>query len=399
MKRLTLWLAWALTLATAPMFAQSAVNLTESCVTAYDAAQDYFPDKAEVTTAENLQIEYFNHYKVITVSDAFDSATPLTYVLVQCGTPTPPEGDFPTGTQFIEVPTGDLIAMSTTHLPLVVDLGLLDHLIGLDSFLYVNTPQVLAKIEAGGLIEIGSGSGVNVEVTLEAAPSLVLTYGYNPDTDAHPVLREAGIFTAIAADWREASPLGRAEWIKFIAAFYNAEAAANAQYTNIETAYNNARELAATIPVTERPTILWNYYSPYGDDWSIPGAQTYIGALIADAGGQVALGDLAPTDSVSLSFEAVYEAALDADVWVTNAFGVNTLDDLLAQDPRYADFGALAAGNVWNNSLVVNANGGNNYYELGAARPDLVLQDMVAIFHPDLLPDYEMMFHLRLTTP
>ncbi len=38
----------------------------------------------------------------------------------------------------------------------------------------------------------------------------------------------------------------------------------------------------------------------------------------------------------------------------------------------------------------------NDYWETGSARPDLVLADLVEIFHPDLL-DHQLMFHRRLT--
>ncbi|MEO0596070.1 MAG: hypothetical protein AAF126_08185 [Chloroflexota bacterium] len=175
-----------------PVSAQE-VNFTDECVAEYDADVDYFPDKAEVTDAENFAVEYFNNYKVVTVTDAFAGADPFTYVLVQCGTPAPETEDFPEDTQFIEVPTGDIIAMSTTQLPHLIDLDLLDNLVGLDSTLFVNTPEVVELIEADELIEVGSGSDVNVELVLETEPDIVTTFGFDPASDAHPVLIEAGI--------------------------------------------------------------------------------------------------------------------------------------------------------------------------------------------------------------
>lgn len=380
----------------APTQAQAS-NLTDGCVTEYDPEVDYFPDKVTFSNAENISVDYFNNYKVVTVTDAYDSAEPFTYVLIQCGTPPPANATFIDTTQFIEVPAGDMMVMSTTQLPHLTTLGLLDKLIGIDSFAFINTPAVRERIEAGELVEIGNQRAVNVELVLEREPDIVMASGFDPATDAHPVLREAGIFTALNASWREATPLGRAEWIKYTALFYNQEAAAEEAYADITTAYDDARDLAATIPEGERPVVLWNYFSPYSDSWTIPGAETYVSRLIQDAGGVVALGDTAPDDSVDVSFEVVYSEALEADVWVVNAFGVNTLDDLLAQDTRYADFGAIEAGNVWNDSLDVNENGGNNFYELGVTNPHLILEDLVALFHPDLVPDHEMNFYRRLT--
>lgn len=384
-----------------PTFAQDdtavlEANLTDECVAEYDENTDYFPDKIDISDAENFAVEYFNHYKVVTVTDAFDGAEPFTYVLTQCGTPAPDEAEFPAGTQFLELPAESTITMSTTQLPHLSDLGLLDTLVGLDSFLFVNNDDVNALIADEALVEIGSGAEVNVELALETEPDVIFTFGFSPDTDAHPVLIEAGIVTALNAEWREATPLGRAEWLKFTALFFNAEATATEVYDGIVTRYTAAADLAAGVPEEERPVVLWNAFTSFSDTWSIPGAETYAGNLIQDAGGVIALGDEAEGISAALSFEAVYEEAVDADVWVLNTFGIVTADDLLAIDERYADFAAVQEGNLWNNDLDVNSNGGYNYFELGVTNPDLILEDLVAIFYPDLLPDHDFNFFRQL---
>lgn len=385
---------------TVPVFAQDTgtleSNLTDECVTDYDANVDYFPEKVEINDALNLSVAYFNNYKVVTVTDAFFGAEPFTYVLVQCGTPAPATDEVPEGSQFVEVPVNEAIAMSTTFLPHFTELGLLDNLVGLDSGLFVNSPEVRELIDAGELVEIGSGAQVNIEVALDTDPDLILANGFDPSTDAFPILIEAGIFTALSADYREASPLGRAEWIKFTGLFFNEEAQAAAAYDEIVTAYNEALELAATVPEDQRPVVLWNSFSSFSDAWLIPGSDTYAGQLIEDAGGVIALGDEAPDGSAFLSFEVVYNDALDADIWMINAFGVTTREQLIEQDARYADFLPVETGEVWNNNLSVNENGGVNYFELGVTNPQLILQDLVAMFHPDLLPEHEFNFFRRL---
>jgi iron complex transport system substrate-binding protein len=394
MKRLFL-VMMSLLLAVIPVFAQDTAlegNITEGCVTDYDASVDYFPDKAEIADAEGFTIAYFNNYKVITVTDAFDDAPVFDYVLVQCGTPAPDAADFAEDTQFIEVPTGKLIALSTTQIPHLNALGLLDHLIGMDSFDFVGNPEVRAMADAGELVAVGYGSEINVEAVLDSEADIVMSYGYDPATDAHPVLIDAGIFTALNSEYREAKPLGRAEWIKFTAAFYNVEARANEVYDEMSTTYNEAREMVASIPAAERPTVLWNTFSSWTESWIIPGAETYVGALITDAGGIIAPSDQAQADSAPLSFEVVYDSALDANIWITATEGVNTVPDLIALDSRYADFTAAQSGAVWSNDLNVNALGGNNYWEVGVTNPHLLLQDLVAIFHPELLPDHEFVF-------
>jgi len=373
-------------------------NITDGCVSDFDPAIDYFPDKVVLEEATRFSVEYFNHYKVVRVSDAFDGATAFDYVLTQCGTPRPDPANFPAGAQFIETPAGDLIALSTTQLPALAQLGLLDHLVAVDSGFYISTPEVTDLITAGQISEFGFGAEINIERVLELAPDLVMSYGYNPATDAHPVLLEAGIFTALDAGWREQSPLGRAEWLKFIALFYNREAEAAALYDAIAAEYDTVKALAATVHADDRPAVLINTFLGYADAWFIPGADTYVGQLARDAGGELLLAEAGSTTSQALGFEVVYDGGLDAEIWLTETFGVYAGADLLALDSRFGDFAAFQSGNVWNNNRDENANGGNNYYEWGASQPHLVLADLVAIFHPDLLPNHEFAFYQQLDT-
>jgi iron complex transport system substrate-binding protein len=202
-----------------------AANLTEGCVTDYDPEIDYFPEKVTLSDSAGWTIEYFNNYKVITVLNPWrDADVQFRYVLVQCGTPPPADtGD----ALVIEVPVNRIVAMSTTQLPHLSELGVLDTLVGVDSFLYINNPDVRKKIEAGELVEIGSGGQVNVEQALDLQPDLIMTYGVgNPEYDAHPKLLEANLKVVLNSEYMETSPLGRAEWIKFTAAFFNREAQA-----------------------------------------------------------------------------------------------------------------------------------------------------------------------------
>ena len=379
-----------------PIAAQDS-NLTDGCVSDYAADVDYFPDKVEIIDALNFSIEYHNHYKVLRVTDAFEGAPSFVYVLVQCGTPTPPASDFADGAQFIEVPSGELITLSTTQLPALSQLGLLHHLVGVDSAFYVSTPEVVAAVADGQITEVGFGAQINIELVLNLEPDLVMSYGFNPATDAHPVLLEAGVFTALDASWRELSPLGRAEWLKFTALFYNQEAKASALYDEIVDAYVAAQEQANAVPAADRPDVLINSFLGYADAWFIPGADTYVGKLVRDAGGNLLLSEAGSAASQGLSFEVVYEGGLDADVWLIETFGVGSQADLLALDERFGDFAAFQRGEVWNNNRDENANGGNNYYEWGVTNPHLVLRDLVAILHPDMLPDHEFAFYQRLS--
>ncbi len=370
-------------------------NLTDGCASDYDANVDYFPQKTEIIHAAGFSVGYFGNYKVVRVADAYDGAPDFTYVLLQCGTPAPPATDFADNAQFIAVPARDLITLSTSQLPPLSRLGLLDHLVGVDSGFYISAPEVADMIAAGAVAEVGFGAQINIEMVLELAPDLVMSYGLDPATDAHPALLEADVFTALDGSWREQSPLGRAEWLKFLALFYNLEAEAKAIYADIVAGYQAIKALADSVDADERPAVLLNSFLGYADAWFIPGADTYASRLIRDAGGRLLLSE-AGSASHALSFEAVYAGGLDADIWLIETFGVDTGAALLALDSRFGDFAAFKSGALWNNNRDENVNGGNNYYELGATSPHLVLADLLAIFHPEINPSHEFAFYQRL---
>ena len=365
-------------------------NITTGCVEDYDPSVDYFPNKATVQISKGFTVEYFNNYKTVTISQPWEGADPVTYVLVQCGTPAPEDvGD----ADVIEVPGTTLVSMSTTYLPFIVELGLLDNLVGLDEATFVSTKAVREKFDAGELTEIGSASAVNVEVALDLEPGLIMTYGSGfPDYDAFPALVEAGLPVVLNAEHMETSPLGRAEWLKFIALFYNLEADGEALFNDIAMQYDDLVALAAG--VEDRPTVFNN--SPWEGTWYMSGGKSYVAEFLADAGADYLWADDESTGSLYLDFETVFEIAADADVWVNADSYWFSLDDARAADERFENFAAFQNGNVWSNNLAVNEFGGNDYWEGGVANPHLVLADLIAIFHPELLPDHEFVYYQQL---
>ncbi len=364
-------------------------NLTDSCVPEgqYDPNVDYFPEKVKITHAENLSVEYHNHYKVVTIATPWPGATePIRYALVQCGTPAP-EGFTPE--TIIEVPVRTIVTLSTTYLPFLDELGLLDRLVAVDDTTYVSNPKVLQMAAEGKLATLGYGAGINVEKALELKPDLIMAYGSGaPEYDAHPVLIKAGLKVAINAEWMDTSPLGRAEWGKYIALFFNKEAEAEALFAKTVQKYTELSKLAAS--VTERPTVFAN--TPYQGTWYMPGGRSYVATFFKDAGANYLWADDTSSGSLSLSFEAVFERAKEADYWLNIGFYA-TLNDLKAADPRFAEFAAFQKGNVWNNDAKVTPQGGNDYFETAVAHPELVLADLIKIFHPELLPDHTLIYY------
>ncbi len=365
-------------------------NPTE-CLTSYDAAVDYFPEKATVEYATGFSVEYANSYKLVTVSKPWQGAeSAFRYALLQCGAPAPT--DLPEGTTIIEVPIKRLISMSSTYLPPLVDLGVVETLVGVDSLAFAYAPEVIAAGKAGTITEVGSGPTLDLEKIAVLDPDVIMTFGSgSADYDSHPKLIQAGFPTVLNGDFIEPTPLGRAEWIKFIALFYNQEGAAAAYFDDVATEYNRLKVLAEG--AAEKPLVLFN--TPYEGTWYIPGGASFTNTLLEDAGGRSPWADDATTGTLFLSLEVVFEKAANADVWLNPGF-VFSLQDITAVDSRLAEFAPFASGKAYNYTGRTGENGAIDFFESGVTRPDLILADWISILHPDLLPDHTLYYYVQL---
>lgn len=368
-------------------------NLVEGCIADFDPQTNYFPVESTVEHAAGFTIEYFDSYKIVTVTRPWQNAPqPFVYVLVQCGAS--PPADLPADAAVIEVPVRTVASLSATYLPHLIELGVLDRLIAVDEFDYIYNADVQARIADGDIIEIGSGSLLDVEQALDAAPDVTFAYGSGfPEYDAHPLLIEAGLGVALSGDFNELTALGRAEWLKFTAAFFNREAEANALFDEIATNYADLTALTADLHPAERPTVLLN--AMFSGTWYISGGASYAASMVADAGGAYVFADDTSTGGVPLTFEAVIEAGAEADVWL-NPNIWRTLADGLAEDERYAEFAAFQTGQVYNNNARSTELGSTDYFEYGGLRVDWLLADLIAILYPDLLPDHALYFYQQL---
>jgi len=354
-----------------------------------DATLRSFP----VRFAQHFTLEFGEGYKKLTVLQPWAGASEaMVYYLVPRGSGVPEGvGD----AQVIETPVRSLVAMSTTYYPFLEKLGKLDALVAVDDATYAYNPQVRARAADGSLVLVGGGAGggsVNVEKLLALSPDLIMTSASgSPELDAHPKLLEAGLPVVINADYLEQSPLGRAEWGIFIAAFFDLEDQAAQDFDALAQRYEAAKALTATLD--SKVSVFTN--TDYQGTWYVPGGESYAALLLKDAGAGYIFADQAGFGAAPLAFEAVYDAARDADFWLNVGFATD-LDSLLAMDTRYAEFKAFAQGSVYNYNARVTEMGGSDYFESGVANPDIILKDLIRIFYPDLLPEHALYYYQQL---
>lgn len=339
--------------------------------------------------ATGFVISTHKNYKELKITSPWpDAKDTFTYILHPKGTPRPIVA---TPAIFIETPIEKLVVTSTTDIPMLEYLNLENKLVGFPHTDYISSEKTRALIDNGTIKELGSDQSINTELVLELAPDMLLGFSSDGNTKAYDLIQKTGIPVVINGSWMEQHPLGRAEWIKFIAAFFNKETEAAIIFEKIQKTYLEATILAEN--TTESPTILSG--TMFKDIWHVPGGDSYVARFLKDAHTDYLWADIHKTGSIALSFESVLEKAQHADIWIGSG-STTSLSELEQKNNRYTLFDAFKNKAVYSSTLKIGANGGLLYYELGPMRPDLILKDMIKIAHPELLTDYELYFFEKL---
>jgi iron complex transport system substrate-binding protein len=369
----------------------ASVNVSTGCVDSHDPDMDYFPDKAVLEYAEGFSVEYFKNYKVVTVKESYEGGSPERYLLFQCGTPRPNVAGEPAPAAVVSVPVESLFSESTTHLPPIVDLGRLEVLTGVGSATYLTTEPVLRRIAEGKVLEYAPRAAINAELVISSSPSVLMATGVASADFA--VIRNAGIPVVANAEWLESTPLGRAEWIKYVSLFLNEEARAQRHFETIVRNYTTLASKMRTIPGKDRPRVMTGMAER--GLFTVAGGKSYVAELIADAGGVYVWADSRRRGALTVDLETAIERASQADIWINGGVWP-TLDLMQSEEPRYARFKAFRLGQVWLYDRHVSSGGGNDYWARGVTRPDLILADLVKIFHPGMAPDHEFQWYRQV---
>lgn len=339
--------------------------------------------------AKGFWIEYFNGFKVVHLRDAYDTTKVIEdYVIYPAGKKKP--SDWPEASSLF-TPAGKSVCLSTTQIGLLDVLGLTDSIAGIVDRNRIYNPRVLKEIENGSIKVVGSNSGTSAEDILLLQPSVVLAYSFNEGNSIIPKLKSLGLSILLINDYNEKEPLARAEWIKVVAALYDRDEAADSIFRNVEAEYNSLKSLASGSK--QRPTVFCNL--PWNDVWYMPGGDSYFANFIADAGGVYLWSDKLSQRVLNLDYEAVFAKASDADV-LLNPNEAKTLNDINILGKRFENFNAVQLGKVYNYNNLTTASGGNDFWERGVVHPHLVLKDLVSIFHPELLPNHQLIYYKQL---
>ncbi len=292
----------------------------------------------------------------------------------------------------IQTPIKKIVCMSTSHLPFISMLGESASIVAVSGGRYISDSLITAKIKKNEIVDIGFEASINYEVLLQINPDIVFTYGVNGENNQHiEKIKQAGITVVVVSDYMENHPLGKLEYLKFFGAFFNKSEMADSLYNVTKDRYLEAKSRAYNF--TNKPRVLLN--APWKDVWYVPGQNNYMSHLINDAGGVVILSKPGESHSYTHSIENVIQEAFSADFWLNPNF-FHTLKDLKESSPLFANLLVLNEGKVFNNNKRDTPAGGSDFWERGVVEPDVILNDLINILHPEVSNKKELVYYKLL---
>lgn len=372
-----------------------ALLLLASCGESRKADSGLTPEPLRYAT--NLTCERGDGYSVWTLRDPWDTTKVLhRYVLTTSASSTN-AGE----AEVVHVPVRHAGVATAVHCGLLDELGVGAAIAGVCEKEYIDLPLVTEGLAAGRIADFGNGMNPNIERIMDVAPDILLLTPFE-HSGGYGRVERLGIPIIECAEYMEASPLARAEWIRFYAELFGAEDRADSIFNAVEQNYLALKQKThpRTPPVGEGNGCAQSSQSSllpemlYGGQWFVPCGQSTMGIMFADAGADYLFADREGSGSVGLSFETVFDRAQDADVWILkfNSSKLLTYRQLAADYQPYTRFRAFRERHIWGCDLARN-----HFYEETPFHPDRLLRDLIIILHPELLPGEQPVYYRPLS--
>ncbi len=339
----------------------------------------------DVKYAKGFQTTDFGSYKLVEITDPTnESDITYKYALLQRGESS---SNIPSDYSLIEVPIRSTICMTNLQLSNFIKLRAVDKVSGITSTRFLFNKQINDQLKDGRTSKIGIEGEFDTEIVLALNPDIILVSPFK--RGGYDAILNLDIPLVSFLGYKEITPLGQAEWIKFTAMLLGLEEQAQQQFDDIEKKYNELKSLTSS--VSQRPTVLSGEL--HSGNWYVVGGKSYLAKLFQDAGADYFMHNDNESGGFYLDYESVYAQGANADYWrVLNSYNGDFSYEAMKQtDERYADFKAYKDKKVLYCNLRNTA-----FYEGSTVEPEVVLADLIHIFHPTLLPNHRPVYYSLL---
>ncbi len=284
----------------------------------------------------------------------------------------------PEGYTKVEVPVERTLVMTMLQLSNFMALGALDVVKGITGTKNLFNEDIHQRVADGRIVKIGMEGNFDTELILAANPEVIFISPFK--RGGYDAIKETGVTLIPHLGYKEPHPLGQAEWIKYVGLFIGKEKEADALFDRIKKRYLALAEKVKK-ETTDCPTVFSG--EMHGGNWFAVGGKNHLAQLFRDAGAEYILKD-DNTGGVPIEYEQMYATAANADYWrILNSYpGDFSYEALKSSEPRNELFKAFKEKHVIYCNMKQTP-----YYESSPVEPDVLLADLVAIFHPELMDE------------
>lgn len=339
-------------------------------------------DTLQMKYAERIKIVECDGYSVVTLADPWNVGKTLhAYLLVPSDGKTISDDSLKAlhpGATIVHTPLRNVVIATSVHCALTDELGAADAVGGVCDLQYINLPWVKEGVKNKKIRDCGSALSPTIESIIDLSPDAIFLSPFQ-NSGGYGRVSELNIPIIETADYMETSPLGRAEWMRFYGMLFGKEQNADSLFAEVEKVYDGLKKEGEHANAEgKKRNILMDKLT--GSVWYVPGGKSTIGKMISDAGIGYAWSTDKSSGSLSLPFEAVLEAAMDADIWLFRYNGAHdiTMNELLSEKAGYNQFRAFREGNVYGCNTA-----NNTFYEDTPFHPERLLRDFIIIAHPE----------------
>lgn len=326
---------------------------------------------------EHFEIKDSAGVTIITIIEPFLSSKKVErYLLYPKGSVVPQDIS---ATLKIGIPIERIGINSTTHLGFLNSIKKQQFITACSNSKLYYDSTFKQRIKNNELIEIGTRT-LNTEKVIRANLDVLFSYAIDAASyKKSEKLRELGQPVILISEYMESDPIQKAKWLRVFAAFFDEPTVqlANQKLEQVEANYNAIKINAASY--SDLPKVAIGL--PWKGTWYVSGTESFQAKLINDAAGNYIWNAYKQSASVPLDIETAISKGIEAAIWI-NPGTLKSSKDLISGNENFSTFKSFKNAKIYSNYKRSNKYGASDYWESGVVRPDLILSDLVSIFHP-----------------
>lgn len=274
--------------------------------------------------------------------------------------------------------------LSATHVGMMAALQQQTKICAVSDYKYVYDKQLKELMRQAKIKDLRVEMGFSAQKILQSRAEVVVYSGFGNESQQLQRLPNNKIVQIPNYEWRENTPLARAEWVLLFGVLCGKFEEAQLVFKSVEDNYLKVKKEIEKNQTCNQNKVLISG-NLYGDQWVAPAGESFEAQLYKDAGLAYLFNNEKGTGSIFKSLPEILQKSQTVNLWLNP--GVSSRKKILQQYPKAKYFP------FYKDSIYCYTANTNKYWELAAVHPDWLLSDLhsIAIGKPKKLHFYALL--------